>query len=140
MRKDVLLKVADHIEFSSELGLNMCSFQNGCGTTACIAGHIVFLENREHFDKGWVDDIVAIKILCVKSHKEKLNLCKLFFEYSQDVVYDRKRVADVIRHFVETDVVDWTYVKPERIDVFDMTETIGSDEVQTFMKELEQVD
>lgn len=117
MNKELLLRVADAIEHESELGFDMTHFRHnsynlayeyseaGCKTTACIAGHAVFIHSPALFRKSTTNiERVALKVLdmCNDPRAEKL-----FFHNR----VSRKEAAEVIRHLVKTDEVEWNPLK-----------------------------
>lgn len=136
MNKELILKIADQIEFGEKLGLNMDSYISRCRTTACIAGHALWLADRDAF-------IQESRFGNMSVHNVAQNLMDLsdiegmdlFYFFPKEAICDKNIVANVLRHFVKTGKVDWDYRAP--IEEVLMEETKGSIEVQEFMKELE---
>jgi hypothetical protein len=108
MNKELLLKVADAIENEvSDLGFDMAHFRlnKECGTTACIAGHAVFIHDAALFkDKRTNIERAAIKALDLTNDARAIDL----FYHNR---VPRKKAAAVIRHLVATDLVTWGRAK-----------------------------
>ena len=106
MNKELLLKVADAIEYESELGFDMAHFRydNKCKTTACIAGHAVFIHSKELFRNQRTGiEVAAIALL----NLSLIQSGDLFFHSR----VSRKEAAEVIRHLVKYDEVEWNPIK-----------------------------
>lgn len=107
------------------------SISNGCGTACCIAGALVQFEglikpvvegSPNFFDEvdDETDDLVegvgtlAASYLGIdKDDSDKLFVPWSHFEYESYTEFsDPDRAAQVIRHYLETGVVDWDMFPP----------------------------
>jgi hypothetical protein len=108
MNKELLLKVADVIE-KDTIGVNfdMAHFRyiGSCQTAACIAGHVVFLEDPVAFKTGIGISVEAMARNFLDFSDEDPRPSKLFFHSPAT----RDEAAWVIRNLVETGKVDWNH-------------------------------